>query len=157
MGGIIMDMTLINQDISLFNEKFPNVIDWNKIKWTTFQECPLEWLLQHEGKYSYEDRPIFYSIGTNTIVLDGDYLDIEWFRLHEMGHAIHHLLFDFKQFNFPTKYKITIPLYWDIPNYKRNHYEIFADIVADTMMRFKNPNCAMFDYNKRMIRLIQGR
>ena len=102
----------IEQDISLFNKSFPDKFDWKQIKW----------------EFTDEPNRAYYAFRENKIVLSPKAIEIDYVRFHEMGHVVHHLLFDWKRFHFKTDYlDITCNLYWGVPECKRNYVESFAD------------------------------
>lgn len=131
---------LIKDDIKLFDDSFPGAFDWSRIEWETTN-----------------DNEAYYSFVNNKIVLCPKALENDYIRFHEMGHAIHHKLFNFKRFHFKTaELDVCCNMYWGIPNCKRNYLESFADAFSDTMLRLKTPKCAMFSHNKKVIQLLNG-
>lgn len=151
--------TLISEDISLFIKHFPNVkINWNSIKWVMWDECSKEWQSQFKKTLKNKEHPNFYYPRESTVVFSELGIKNEYIRLHEFGHMIHHQLLDYKRFVFKRDYEVTMPLYWGIESFegkKLDHTERFADVFTDTMLRFRYPNCIMFDYNRKMIRILR--
>ena len=157
---MMIDMSIINQDIELFETNFSNInFHWDSVKWIYAEDCLKDWLKKIKAHKLKNTN--FYYPKESTIVYDKIGINYDFIRFHEMGHLIHHQLLKYKRFRFSKKYRVTIPLYWHMHNsdeyYDRNMdgIEIFADIFSDTMMRYKNPNCIMFDYNERMIKILR--
>ena len=151
----MINMNQINQDIELFKSNFPNItFDFNSIKWLQAEDLSKEWLKNVKSKKSNN----FYFPWDRIIVLDETGIENDYVRYHELGHAIHHNLLDYKRYVFSSEYKDLIPLYWGIGTYedfdKKGHEESFASVFSDMMLRYKHPNAILLKCNTKMIKIL---
>jgi len=151
----MIDMELINQDINMFKSHFPNIkFDFNIIRWLNAEDLSKEWLKQVKSKKSNN----FYFPWGRIIVLDENGFANDYVRFHELGHAVHHNLLDYKRYVFSPEYKDLIPLYSGVGTYedfdRKGHEESFASVFTDLMLRFKYPNAILLQCNKKMIKIL---
>ena len=152
----MIDQSIINQDIDLLKSNFPNItFDFNSIKWLQAEDLSKEWLSKVKSKKSNN----FYFPWQNIIVLDETGRVNDYVRFHELGHAIHYKLLNYKRYVFSPEYKDLIPLYWGIGTYEdfdgKGHEESFANVFADLMLRFKHPNAILLKCSNKMIKILR--
>ena len=68
----------------------------------------------------------------------GDYKNIKRTITHEIAHMIHHLIYDYKSFRFPTEGRTE----YSKKNFKENFAEAFSDLIENKCAT-KKRNCKM--------------